>query len=305
MLAKIYISLKKIKDMLSSIEKDSVVALIKQGNTLKREGKLEEAAATYRRCIEVNPTSGWSYNNLGEVLFKLGELDEAILAYHEAIKLNPNSAWFYHNLALALVKKGSAESITYSRRACELNPNCYEFYKVLAWSLKKRRKWNEAITAYTKVIELNPNDSQAYYCLGDIFKTQRRWQNAIEICQKGLAKIPESEELANQLQKLIKNQNNAQKQSQIKNQIYHYRKIAAEQKEAGNLDEAIAAYQQGIKLQPNNSDYWQLGMLLVEKQKWEESILCYEKLLELKPWQKEQIEQCLSLGELLVNQNKL
>ncbi|NER05596.1 MAG: DUF563 domain-containing protein, partial [Okeania sp. SIO3C4] len=42
-----------------------------------------------------------------------------------------------------------------------------------------------------------------------------------------------------------------------------------------------------------------------EKQKWEESILCYEKLLELKPWQKEQIEQCLSLGELLVNQNKL
>ena len=291
---------------MSPEDKETAASLIKKANKLKREGKLSEAVAAYRRCIEISPKSPWPHHNLGEVLFESGAIDESIVAYREAIKLNPKSAWSYHNLATALVKKGSwFEAVNCSRRACELNSSYYEFYKGLAWPLKKQKKWDEAISAYSKAIALNPNDGEAYYWLGDIFKIQRRWQDAIKIYQQGLENLPENEELASKLQQLIKERNYAQKQQKLKKELSHYRTIAAEQKEAGNLEEAIAAYRQAVALEPNNLDYWQLGILLVETQQWEESLFCYEQLLAIQPWQNGQIKQCLSLGDLLVDRDKL
>ena len=36
------------------------------GNQLLRDGKLEEAIASYEKAIELNPQFAWSYQNLGD-----------------------------------------------------------------------------------------------------------------------------------------------------------------------------------------------------------------------------------------------
>jgi tetratricopeptide (TPR) repeat protein len=73
-----------------------------QANQLLREGKLDEAIASYRRAIEQNPNFYLSHYNLGEVLAKKGKLDEAITSYHRASELNSQFFWAYQRLGETL-----------------------------------------------------------------------------------------------------------------------------------------------------------------------------------------------------------
>ncbi|MDE5090983.1 MAG: tetratricopeptide repeat protein, partial [Trichodesmium sp. St18_bin3_1_1] len=62
------------------------------GNKLLREGKLEEAIASYEKAIELNPQFAWSYQNMGHAFEKLGRIDEAIAAFRQAVAKSPESA---------------------------------------------------------------------------------------------------------------------------------------------------------------------------------------------------------------------
>ncbi len=166
---------------MQSLEKqDEVVHLLKQGNILKREGKLEEAAAVYRRCIEANPTSAWSYNNLGEVLEKLGDLDEAVAAYRKAISISPNSAWFYNNLGEAFFKQGNWDKAIKSYRlAININPDISSFYKNLGNAFYQKGMLEKAGRNYKKVIELNQNTWEISEKIGDLLALKHRWDEAM------------------------------------------------------------------------------------------------------------------------------
>ncbi|MEG4799129.1 TIGR04372 family glycosyltransferase [Microcoleus sp. ARI1-B5] len=60
-------------------------------NELLRSGKVEEAIASYREAIALNPNFYWSHHNLGEALAKQNLVEEAVASYRKAIELNPNS----------------------------------------------------------------------------------------------------------------------------------------------------------------------------------------------------------------------
>ena len=55
------------------------------GNTLKDQGKLDEAVACYRRALELKPDYAAAHNNLGVVLKGQGKLDEAVACYRRAL----------------------------------------------------------------------------------------------------------------------------------------------------------------------------------------------------------------------------
>jgi tetratricopeptide (TPR) repeat protein len=106
----------------------------------EHEGRLLEAAVAYRKAIELNPKSSWSYYSLGTVLAKLQKWDEAIAAYQQAIELNSNSASFHYKLAEALIIQGKAnEAISYYQKAVKLKPKVKLF----------RRKIEELISQNT------------------------------------------------------------------------------------------------------------------------------------------------------------
>ncbi|MDE5085054.1 MAG: tetratricopeptide repeat protein, partial [Trichodesmium sp. St18_bin1] len=57
------------------------VSIFARGNQLLRQGKLEEAIASYEKAIELNPQFASSYQNLGDALEKVGRKDEAIAVF--------------------------------------------------------------------------------------------------------------------------------------------------------------------------------------------------------------------------------
>ena len=69
-------------------------------------GKRDEAAAFYRRALELNPQSIESYNNLGNVLRAQDKMDEAIDCWRTALRLKPDCCEARTTLAMMLYGLG-------------------------------------------------------------------------------------------------------------------------------------------------------------------------------------------------------
>lgn len=152
----------------------NVGELIRNANRLKREGKLDEAIAEYRRVIELNPNFAWAYSNLGDALVKQGKLNEAINAFSEAIQLNPKSPCFHYALAEAMEQNNQLdEAISTLFKALEYSPNYYIFYNSLGKLLTQQSEIDEAVIFFKKAINLNPSSHQIYRTLTDILDHQQ------------------------------------------------------------------------------------------------------------------------------------
>ena len=69
---------------------DSAAALHNLGKTLQELGRLDEAEASYRQAIVLQPNYAEAYNNLGVALEKLNKYEEAIEKFEKAILSKKN-----------------------------------------------------------------------------------------------------------------------------------------------------------------------------------------------------------------------
>jgi tetratricopeptide (TPR) repeat protein len=69
-------------------------------------GRLEEAAAGYRRCLEINGDNTLALNNLGDLERELGALDDAQSRLDKALKIEPNYIKAHYNRSLVLLSQG-------------------------------------------------------------------------------------------------------------------------------------------------------------------------------------------------------
>lgn len=83
-----------------------VEAIFDDGNTQLALGELEEAAACYRRCVEMDPDCYDAWHALGMALMKIGRYAEAIEAGLRAVKLQPNEQLGWSSLSLFYVRAG-------------------------------------------------------------------------------------------------------------------------------------------------------------------------------------------------------
>jgi tetratricopeptide (TPR) repeat protein len=67
-------------------------------------GELAEAAAAYRRCVELDPAFFDGWHALGMAEMKLGHYPEAIAAGEQAVTLRPNDQLGWSSLSLFYVR---------------------------------------------------------------------------------------------------------------------------------------------------------------------------------------------------------
>jgi len=278
-------------------------------NKLRQEGKLEDAIASYRQAIELNPNFYLSHHNLGETLAKLGRWDEAVTSYDRAIQLNPNSVWSYYHLGEALAKLNRWEdAIASYRRAIELSPDFYRFYSSLgealskqgfseeaalfycqaAESLVKQQRWDEAESFYRQAMKLNPSVKDSYRNLAETLTKQQQLEVAIATTRKAINLAPENAELHCQLGKILTHQNRRIEA------IESYQKAIAlnfDREEAHinlvNLLIEQAELDEGLQKEKKPSieleALFNLGNLLIQQGKLEEAIEIYQRAIALKP----------------------
>lgn len=97
------------------------------GNTLKRQGKLEEAINEYRKALQIKPDYAEAHYSLGNALAAQGKLAEAIKHYRLAIQFKPDFAKAHSNLATSLYKQGRVDkAIAHFREAVRIDPDLVE-----------------------------------------------------------------------------------------------------------------------------------------------------------------------------------
>jgi tetratricopeptide (TPR) repeat protein len=93
------------------------------GHLLDKQGRLDEAIASFRRMVELDPGQAHAHASLGIALANKGRLDEAITSYRRAIALDPKLGLGHGGLGEALLDKGLyAEARTANVRALQLLP---------------------------------------------------------------------------------------------------------------------------------------------------------------------------------------
>lgn len=75
-----------------------------RGNSFYRDGKYDQAAASYESILRQGLGSSSLYFNIGNCYYRMGKTAPAILAYERALRLQPNDADIKHNLDLVNFK---------------------------------------------------------------------------------------------------------------------------------------------------------------------------------------------------------
>ena len=79
------------------------------GVALQELGKLDEAAESCRKALAINPEHTEAHSNLGAVLLDLGRLDEAVASYLKALAIKPGFAEAQYSLGIIYRGLGQEE----------------------------------------------------------------------------------------------------------------------------------------------------------------------------------------------------
>ncbi len=201
---------------------------------LQAEGRIDDAAAHYRRAIELRPDYAPAYNNLGVMQRAAGKVDEAIATYQQALSLKgdypdahynlanalleknrlpeaaehfkialrsiPDSAGAANNLGVALAAQNRPEdAVAAFRAAVAAEPNSAVAHRNLADALASAGQVPDAIAEFRRAIALDPKDPAAQYNLGVVLLQSNRASEATAALRAAVALAPQSVDAHNNL----------------------------------------------------------------------------------------------------------
>ena len=266
--------------------------------------------------------SVFTYNTVGKFLekFKLNNAAENI--YKQAANNTNHSEIYYNKLGdLALKNKELDMTVECYRKVLESNPLNREVLVKLATVLQTYFPENtdETIDCYEKLLSFEAEKAQIYYELGHLYLRKEDKINSISAFKLAVEENPDNPFYNNSLAYAYT------KAELFEDAIAHYQKaieinpdkewtsivcqalgsIYAEH--IGNLDAAVATYQAGIILDPNNYDlYLALGDIYMTDYDLDKAIKAYCDAITLNPedyrgyskcgialWEKDFLEEAL------------
>jgi Tfp pilus assembly protein PilF len=151
-------------------EAQSKLALTKQGD--ERTAIMNEAAASYTKAMEINPTQAGYANNLGLALIQGGKTDEGMAMLQKAAAADPaNAGKYYFNVGAILTNTGDVDgAIEAFRNATVAQPNYAAAHYQLGMSLVGKATFTPSgamqpvegtLEAFQKYLELEPTGADA------------------------------------------------------------------------------------------------------------------------------------------------
>ncbi|NEN93264.1 MAG: tetratricopeptide repeat protein, partial [Okeania sp. SIO3H1] len=288
------------------------------GNTLCRQGQLTKAIFCYQRAIKLNPNYAAAYQNLATTLKRQGKVNEAAIYAQKAREIsnislkkqvemngkkpqyiNPEDVLqsYSNSIEEGRRKEEEGRSGATPRRR-QSQGNAHQERKKEEGRRKeeegRRKKWmgTQTPTNFQHPVDggvLNPKPK-------DKKEKEKLWQ----INQADLIKRAEADFVNSKFYDAI---STCEEAISIKPHAVAYQIMGKSWVEINKPDEAIAAYQKAIEIQPEFAEiYVSLGELYFQHQQQKEAIVAYKKAIKFAPDLKESYR---GLVEVLLDQGKV
>ena len=133
-------------------------------------GIYDRAAVQLESLLAENPAHVSALCYRGEVLRKLGRNDDAAASFRQALVVEPKSPWAHHSLADTLVALGRDEEALREYRAdLELVPRCQPARLALARLLERQGRYAEGLSVLYESLAHHLGDPEAHNGLGRLF----------------------------------------------------------------------------------------------------------------------------------------
>ncbi len=187
---------------------------------------IDDAVASYRRALEIEPDYAEVHNNLGIALQNLGRLDEAMTSYSLALGIKPDYEQAHYNLGNVLKDLNRFDdAVTSYRRALEIKPDYAEAHKKLGNVLQGLGRVYDAEARYLRALEFKPNFAEVHNNLGIIQQELGRIDKAMASLHQALEIKPDFAEAHNNL--------------------------GRSQRGLGQLNDAAASYRRALEIKPD------------------------------------------------------
>jgi tetratricopeptide (TPR) repeat protein len=161
------------------------------GTALRNTGHAEQAAAQYRRTLELKPDFGKAACTLGMVLLESGKIEDGLASLRRAIEIDPTSAFFHCQLGRALINQGQTkEGVQHLETAVQLAPNEAPYYAHLASGLVQIEDYDRARRHLLTALDLDPAFAQAHLDLAGILQHGGDSEGAVRHMRAALRSNP-------------------------------------------------------------------------------------------------------------------
>jgi adenylate cyclase len=158
-------------------------------------GKFEEASASSRKAIELDPDDFIAHWTLGRIHFTSGEFEQAHALYGRVIELKPSFLSAYVDLQMTCLRLGRQEEADLLRRQLLerlpnhllQNPDDARAHIIYAIKLAEVNRKDEAIREGTQATELSPGDPVMLYNVTCLCSQLGEPQRAVETLGQAIA----------------------------------------------------------------------------------------------------------------------
>jgi len=226
---------------------------------LHRQGRLSEAASSYREVLAKEPRHAEAMHLLGLVMAAMGRGSEALDLITAAVRLQPSNAAMHANLGNALSDlRRYWEAVPYFDRAVMLQPDLAVAYLGRGSALLHLGQLEQALANLGRAVRLAPKTAAAHHALGVALEQAHRLPEARHCFEQALALDPNVAEAHHNLGLVL----------------------AAQGKPA----DALACIDRALKLQPKDvAAHSNRGSQLLALERPAEALTSFETALSLQP----------------------
>lgn len=180
-------------------EGDSAALQYLLGCALEDVGRAGEAAAAYRKALELDPGHAKAANNLGCLQELSGQLDEAAESYGRALRSDPKLSNALYNRGNLEKQRGRFKAAEADlRQALALEPRA-DWHSSLGEVLLQQWRLDEAEASQRAALALEPDGARAWFGLGNALMLLGRADEAEAAFRRALEIEPDLAEVHSNL----------------------------------------------------------------------------------------------------------
>ena len=273
---------------------DNAVAHYQLGNAFAMQNNDARAESEWREAVRIRPDLTDAQRSLAGLALRRGDIDGLLRIAEQIITAQPNSPDGFLLKGMGdLSRQKYAEAQQDAEQAAQRAPQSAAPLVQLGNIQLGQKHYSDAEKFYQQALNVDPSSTEGLSGLMNTYFAQKQADTAIAAANSQIAKSPNNSNFYDLLGTALFNGKKdlpgaelaLQKAVQIdKTNVDALEKLGKVQVQEGSIDKALALYQQSIKDNPQEVNFYILsGELYEAKKDWNQAKSMYQQALSIAP----------------------